>query len=173
MNTKILYFSIASLVVFSANCMEVDKASLMVPSSLGTLKVFHQNNEFSVEQNGTKEKVQSYNVSPLLRRMSQDQLCKFLARDGYIKVRSLRDRSGITEYALNDCGRIRGGGPFLAGFTFIAGGVATAAAAAAVTVAAAATGPIVLAPLAAVVTVKAGLAATTYASICVLSTPTP
>lgn len=171
MNTKILYLPIVSLVVFSANCIEIGKSSLMVPSRLGTLKVFHENNKFSVERNGTKEEVRSDNVSPMLRKVSRDQLCKFLALDGYIKVRGLSDQSGTTEYALDDFGRIRGGGPWLGGITFIAGSLATAAAAAGAAAAALPSGPGAF--IAAVATVQTGMAATAYATLCATAAPTP
>lgn len=109
---KLLMLSL--LLPFFSNTMEIEKKNLQVPGRLGNISVFKTDNGFEIEEsNSRRVEVPSHRVNKDLRRMNMRQLAKF-TKAGYIAI----NQSDDGQYSLQSHGRLRAGGPVLAGFLY-------------------------------------------------------
>jgi len=153
---------------------EIKRPSLKTVDALKNTRLFHNGNEFTVEQNGRTIPVQSCFVSTELRKITSATLLKALAAEtgNYLKLSELKKEDNSTDYKLElRKGGLNGGGPILGAVTALGGCLVTAAAAAGAAVLAVPTGPVGM-TAAVVATTKAGMAATVYATIVATGTPT-
>jgi len=106
------YLSIALLCLSSIcaiHTQEIDKSAIMVPAKLGALKVFHEKNRFFTQKDGVKKEVGPEMLDSNLRSMNKEKLRNFLTH-GYLKVKEWKDNNNNTEYGLESCERLKGGG---------------------------------------------------------------
>lgn len=106
-----------SMIVFSLLCMSISAAELnelmvhrggfSAPEKSGVLKVLKDKEDYFVLTNSGIKKIHKHDVSPLLRKMNNDQLAHFLNGDnGIIKV----DQFTNGEFKLNAHVYGKGGG---------------------------------------------------------------
>lgn len=126
-------------------------------------------NGYNVIHNGQCHEVKPYDTDSLLRIMNPSQLKAFIDAGGSIRVHQLSNG----DYMLRSYVPGKGGGGLLGAAVALGGSLLTAAAAAGAAVGGFVTGGPLLAGVAAVATVKAGMAATVYATIAATATPTP
>ena len=169
MSYKTLYACIAcTLVSVCANADEITRPHLMAAAKLGNVRLFHQDNNFVVERDGEQKDIQPCFVSTDIRNISPEFLSKFIAADNYLKLSELKRTDDSVDYKLDACNRLRGGGPWLGGLTFIGGSLATIGAATGALVTGGPAGPAL-----AVAAIYGGMAATAKATMVVTALPTP
>lgn len=90
------------------NHVAIPKTSVFIPDSMadsGSLDVYKTKNGFRVLKDGVKHKVNKYDVDPLLKKMDDTQLEKFLA-NGYLHLK----QNDAGEYSIDAKVRGLGGG---------------------------------------------------------------
>lgn len=105
-------FEVALLKQKSHKINDLDKVyiaqqSVFVPNQLGSIELSHGKKGFCVHKDGKKHFVKRYNVDPMARDFTKEQLQSFLAV-GYFCVNKMSN----DEYSLKANARINGGGVF-------------------------------------------------------------
>ena len=106
-----MLLSIALLLLNSlviAGEVQTQHSPVFIPQHLGKIGLGYENGKFHIEKKGKRIEVKNYDVDPMLRKMNQEQLSKFLAV-GSIAV----NRMGNKDYTLKAKVRGDGGGPIL------------------------------------------------------------
>ena len=71
----------------------------------------HENNKFSVLRNGKKTEIASYDTNSLLRKMSSENLKRFLGARNRLLLKEMKNQNNESEYRLDVHGELKGGGP--------------------------------------------------------------
>lgn len=79
----------------------------------GNVELFKTKKGFQVKKDGKKKAVKSYDIDAVLKAIPADKLDMFLD-NGYIEIKELSNG----DFKLNAKGRIKGGGPILAGIVY-------------------------------------------------------
>lgn len=95
--------SLSLLTGLNVCAMEIDHSAVQ---SKQNVKLYYDNG-FMVEENGVTKEVNGFDVDPILRKRTKEQLAKYAAV-GKFKVRKFKNG----EYAVDAMGNINGGGPF-------------------------------------------------------------
>jgi len=93
--------------------LEIPRSSLRTCSELESIKLFHSDNLFVVEDTAGYQDVKPEHIDPFLRRLNPAQLEKFLD-NGYINLKA--DSEG--DYCLEGKLRLHGGGPVTANYFY-------------------------------------------------------
>lgn len=83
----IRYFLLVGLLFAgSLKAVQLEKTDLFVPSRLGNVKVFHNQDGFHIEKDGEIHSVQNCFVDKEIRNLSQKQLMWFLGKIKIVEV---------------------------------------------------------------------------------------
>ena len=89
---------------------------VLAPKECGNLKLNRYENSYSLSMDDEEQEIPNYMVSKPLRKMNPGQLAGFL-KTNYISLKPCSDGT----FALEDQGRLHGGGPFSAASGYLAG----------------------------------------------------
>lgn len=103
----------ASEITIPCVTTKIQRDAIFASEKLGEIDVFRNKKGFQVLHNGKMHKVKSYMTDPLLKSLPANKLNTFLD-NGYIAVKLLNNG----EFKLDAKGRLKGGGPILAGIAY-------------------------------------------------------
>lgn len=77
---------VALLVAGSLNAVHIERTNLFVPSKIGKIKVYHDEDGFSVKKEGQIHRVQNCFVDKEIRNLSSKQLMQFLGKIKIVEI---------------------------------------------------------------------------------------
>ncbi len=88
---------------------KIDDQSLLAPSRLGKIELYHMNKEFLIKQNEHLVPVKNHRLDKELYGISSDVLKAYLMRGAYLQIKQSQEG----KYGIKIQGRLKGGGPIL------------------------------------------------------------